>query len=59
MAQQAYVASDLKAGRLVVPFGEAVQTTMSYFLVCSTQKAKLPKNMAFVRWLTSIVDSDS
>lgn len=54
MAQQAYVESDLATGRLVIPFGSIVNTSLSYYLVCSSHKAQLPRNQAFSQWISSV-----
>ena len=59
MAQHAYVTADLRAGSLVVPFGQPVQTQMGYFLVCSSHNAQIPKNRVFVEWLKSAVELDA
>lgn len=55
IAQQAYVESDLATGRLVVPFGRAVHTSLSYYLVCPSHKAQYPKNQVFLKWISSVV----
>lgn len=57
MAQQAYVASDLATGRLVVPIGRTVHTSLSYYLVCPSHKAQHPKNRVFSQWISSIVEA--
>jgi len=55
MAQQAYVETDLAAGRLQAPFGTAVYTGLSYFLVCSSHKAMQRKNQVFSSWMQDLV----
>ncbi|OGA95960.1 MAG: hypothetical protein A3E79_17720 [Burkholderiales bacterium RIFCSPHIGHO2_12_FULL_61_11] len=57
IAQQAYVGSDLATGRLVVPFGRAAHTSLSYYLVCSSHKAQHPKNRVFSQWISSIAET--
>lgn len=57
MAQHAYVAGDLREGRLVAPWAEPVETAEGYYLLCAEEKAELPKHKAFLAWIRDCVDA--
>jgi LysR family transcriptional regulator, glycine cleavage system transcriptional activator len=42
---------DLKAGRLVRPFGTELPVEFGYYFICPTDKSALPKVQAFRAWL--------
>ena len=51
LADQALVADDLAAGRLVKPFALSLSTNFAYYLVCPEFTADRPKIAAFREWL--------
>ncbi len=54
------VADELKAGRLVIPFPDAVmQVPMGYWFVCPERAAERPKVVAFRDWLLAQVAAES
>lgn len=46
-----YVEEDLKAGRLVAPFGEKIESHRRYYLVTTEAKSHLQKVKAFSEWM--------
>lgn len=55
MAQHAYVAGDLREGRLVAPWPDPVESAEGYYLLCAEEKAELPKHRAFLAWIRDCV----
>ncbi|MBM3567349.1 MAG: transcriptional regulator GcvA [Alphaproteobacteria bacterium] len=51
LAKAALAADDLRAGRLVRPFGKAQPVDFAYYLVCPEARADIPKVARFRRWL--------
>ena len=51
LANPLFVADDIKAGRLVVPFTVQPMQTGAYYLVCPEALTERPKVMAFRQWL--------
>ncbi|MFT5110924.1 MAG: LysR family glycine cleavage system transcriptional activator [Parasphingorhabdus sp.] len=60
LSASALVADDLKAGRLVRPFGSQFSTKldMAYYLVYLEKSAEEPKIVAFKKWLLSEYSRD-
>lgn len=57
LAQRAYIESDVARGRLVVPFSDMVQTSLSFYFVCSRKKSDQPKIKQFRAWLRTLKES--
>jgi LysR family transcriptional regulator, glycine cleavage system transcriptional activator len=51
IAKGTLAADDLRAGRLVRPFGQSMPADFSYWLVCPEASADRPKIVAFREWL--------
>lgn len=51
IAKGTLAADDLKAGRLVRPFGQSMPADFSYWLICPEASAERPKIVAFRDWL--------
>ncbi|RLV59905.1 transcriptional regulator GcvA [Parashewanella curva] len=52
-------APDIQAGRLVVPFQEALLSPNAYYLVCQNSQAELGKVVAFREWMLEMFASES
>lgn len=46
---------DIDSGRLICPFAEKVESTMSYYLVCKEQQAEQGKIKVFSEWMLAQV----
>ncbi|MGF1690641.1 DNA-binding transcriptional regulator DsdC [Photobacterium kagoshimensis] len=53
MGRHSFVAQQLKDGRLVIPFDMAVQSPLSYYVVCRQDATISPRIKAFQQWLHS------
>lgn len=53
LAKAQLAESDLRAGRLVRPFGAAQRVEFAYYFVSPPSRSRLPKVEAFRRWLRS------
>jgi LysR family transcriptional regulator, glycine cleavage system transcriptional activator len=51
VAQTPFIREDVTAGRLVLPFREALSTTNGYFLIYPTNKIRSDAVMAFKDWI--------
>ncbi|MCJ9428484.1 transcriptional regulator GcvA [Kordiimonas marina] len=51
LARSAIAEEDLKAGRLVKPFGEAVPINFAHYIVCPQDKLKNERVQDFIDWL--------
>lgn len=51
LARSAIAEEDLKAGRLIKPFGEAVPTNFAHHIVCPKDKLKNDRVSDFIEWL--------
>jgi len=51
LAKAQLAEADLKAGRLVRPFGDAQRVEFAYYFVCPPGRSALPKVAAFREWL--------
>ncbi|WP_417455804.1 transcriptional regulator GcvA [Kordiimonas sp.] len=51
LARSAIAEEDLKAGRLMKPFGEAVPINFAHYIVCPTEKLKNERVQEFIDWL--------
>jgi LysR family glycine cleavage system transcriptional activator len=49
---------DLRAGRLVRPIEKMIPLTFAYYFVCAKSKARLPRVVAFRKWLLEEVKSE-
>jgi LysR family glycine cleavage system transcriptional activator len=54
MAQYAFVADDLRSGRLVAPLTLRAETRQSYFLLYPEHRKGSPKIQSFENWLASL-----
>ena len=45
--------TDIDAGRLVIPFGPAVQLPQAYYVTCLADVAERPDVKAFRNWIRS------
>ncbi len=59
IAQQAYVADDLAARRLVAPFDSILRRPKGYFLVCPRDRVHVPKIRIFWDWLRERLATDA
>ncbi len=63
LARSAIAEEDLKAGRLIKPFGEAVPINFAHHIVCPEDKLKNERVQEFIDWLRSetgkVVEPDS
>ena len=57
LSRRSLVADDMKAGRLVCPFGPVTPTSYVYSVVTPEHKAEVPKVAAFRDWLIAEVES--
>jgi len=48
-----YVEADIKAGRILAPFGPSITSRKGYYLICAEHLAESPKVAAFRDWLFS------
>lgn len=51
LARSAIAEEDLKAGRLIKPFAEAVPINFAHYIVCPTEKLKNERVQEFIDWL--------
>ncbi|NVJ69763.1 MAG: transcriptional regulator GcvA [Alphaproteobacteria bacterium] len=58
LARSAIAEEDLKAGRLVKPFGEAVPINFAHYIVCPEDKLKNERVQDFIDWLHSETGKD-
>ena len=58
LTRRSLAADDLKAGRLVIPFGPVVPAAYSYFVVYPKANAELSKVRKFTQWLLDEVAAD-
>ena len=59
LARTALAAWDLIGGRLVCPFDVAMPVSYAYWIVCPKTAAKLPKIVAFSKWLLAEAAEDA
>jgi LysR family glycine cleavage system transcriptional activator len=59
LGRRSLVVEDLRAGHLVRPFGPALPTRFSYYLVCPKMTAERAKVRAFREWLLDEVGHDA
>jgi LysR family glycine cleavage system transcriptional activator len=59
LARRSLVLDDLRAGVLVRPFGPALPSHFSYYLVCPRMSADRLKIRAFCEWLLSEIANDT
>ena len=59
LARTALAAWDLIGGRLVCPFDVAMPVPYAYWIVCPKAAAKLPKIVAFSKWLLAEAAEDA
>lgn len=55
IGRRAYVEDDLRAGRLVAPFGKSVTTDRAFYLVSPRDLANCAKVVALRSWLTGVI----
>ncbi|MGF6761620.1 LysR family glycine cleavage system transcriptional activator [Paraburkholderia sp. GAS33] len=55
IGRRAYVEDDLRAGRLVAPFGKSVTTDRAFYLVSPRDLANCAKVVALRSWLTDVI----
>jgi len=55
IGRRAYVEDDLRAGRLVAPFGNSVTTDRAFYLVSPRDLANCAKVVALRAWLTDVI----
>jgi len=53
LARSAIAEEDLRAGRLIKPFGEAVPINFAHYIVCPEDKLKNERVQDFIDWLRS------
>ena len=53
LARSTIAGADLKAGRLIKPFGEEVPVDFAHYIVCPEENLKLKRVQAFIDWLKS------
>ncbi len=58
LARTALAAHDLVAGRLIQPFGPAIDAPFAYYVVCPIPHARRPKVRAFCDWLLAEAADD-
>ncbi|MBL4837192.1 MAG: transcriptional regulator GcvA [Kordiimonadaceae bacterium] len=51
LARSVIAADDIKAGRLVTPFGQAVPVDFAHYIVCPEEKLKNEQVQDFIDWL--------
>lgn len=56
LARSAIAEEDLKAGRLIKPFGEAVPINFAHYIVCPEDKLKNERVQDFIDWLHTETD---
>jgi LysR family glycine cleavage system transcriptional activator len=54
LLQRQFIAEDLAAGRLVIPFDIPLRSDAGFYVVCPHDHLKLPKTAAFRAWLLDI-----
>jgi LysR family glycine cleavage system transcriptional activator len=54
MAQYAFVADDLRSGRLIAPVALRAETSLSYFMLYLPHRRSSPKIQAFENWLLTL-----
>lgn len=59
LARSALAALDLKAGRLIRPFGESIPAPFAYWIVCPRAAADNPNIQALREWLLSEAENDN
>jgi LysR family glycine cleavage system transcriptional activator len=59
LARTALVSWDIIAGRLVRPFGPALEVPYAYWIVCPRSTAELPKISTFRDWLLHEAEEDA
>ncbi len=59
LVRTALAAQDLIAGRLVQPFGPALEASFAYYAVSPVPHARRPKVRAFCDWLLAEADDDA
>ncbi len=55
IGRRAYVEDDLRAGRLVAPFGKSVTTDRAFYLVTPRDLSNCAKVVALRTWLTDVI----
>ena len=55
MGRRAYVEDDLRAGRLIAPFGQSVRTDRAFYLVSPPDLANCSKVVALRNWLAYVI----
>ncbi|MFC3052463.1 transcriptional regulator GcvA [Kordiimonas pumila] len=51
LARSAIAEEDMKAGRLIKPFGEAVPVDFAHYIVCPEDKLKNERVIEFIEWM--------
>ncbi len=59
LARSAIAAEDLKAGRLVKPFGEEMPVAFAHYIVCPADKLKSERIQDFTDWLNDEAKRDT
>ena len=59
LARSVIAEEDLKAGRLVRPFGKGVPLDFKHYIVCPTEKLKNERVQEFIEWLRAETGTDS
>jgi len=57
IGRRAYVEDDLRAGRLVAPFGKSVTTGRAFYLVSPRELVNCAKVVALRTWLIDVIDN--
>ena len=56
LARSAIAAEDVKAGRLIKPFGEEVPINFAHHIVCPIEKLKSERVQDFIEWIWEEVE---
>jgi len=58
IANRAFVADDLRDGRLVIPFDQDLPSESAYYLIYPTQASQRRSALAFRGWIRDVLESE-